>query len=139
MPKKSRLAKKYSFYLPRLWGRWVVLSLGLAAITELIKPHPAFAQVPRYDDFTALEGIARAANDGLFYLVGISGLLSLTMGAYQYIIAEGDPKELEAAKKAITWAVIGTFIGAAAWTFANIVWGDILGAPGPLRFVVPGP
>lgn len=116
-----------------------MVTFGLAALAELIKPQPAHAQVPRYDDFTALGDIARSASHGLFYLVGISALLSLTMGAYQYIMAEGDPKELDAAKKSITWAIIGTFIGVCAWTFVRIVWGDILGAPGILHFIVPGP
>lgn len=125
--------------LPPSGGRWVVVALGLAALAKLVKPQPAHAQVPVYTDFTALGEIARSASHGLFYLVGISALLSLTMGAYQYIMAGGDPKELDAAKKSITWAIIGTFIGVATWTFVKIVWGDILGAPGILHFVVPGP
>ncbi len=123
--------------LPPSGGKCVVAALGLATIAKLVKPRPAHAQVPVYTDFKALEGIARSASHGLFYLVGISALLSLTMGAYQYIMAEGDPKELDAAKKSITWALIGTFIGVATWMFVKVVWGDILGAPGELRFVIP--
>lgn len=123
--------------LPPNGGRWVLVSFGLAALTKLVKPQSAYAQVPVYNDFKPLEGIARSASHGLFYLVGISALLSLTMGAYQYIMAQGDPKELEEAKKSITWALIGTFIGVAAWTFVKIVWGDILGIGGEPFFTLP--
>lgn len=114
-----------------------MVSLGLVAIAKLVKPRPAHALVPVYTDFSALGNIALSASRGLFYLVGISALLSLTMGAYQYIMAQGDPKELEEAKKSITWALIGTIIGVAAWTFVKIVWGDILGIGGEPFFTLP--
>lgn len=122
--------------LPPSGGRWVVVVLGARILKIFLAPPPAFAQ-PEIN-FVKLEGIFAGLFYGLFSLVGITSLLGIVMGSYGYMMSEGDPKQLESAKKTLSWAIIGAIIGAAAWLIVSVVWAQIFPGAGPIRIIIPG-
>lgn len=46
----------------------------------------------------------------IYFVALLLVLVYLTWGAYRYLISGGDPKAVDAAKKQLTWAVIGMII-----------------------------
>ena len=46
---------------------------------------------------------------------GFAILIVLVIGAFRYIIAQGDPKAVSAARSQLTWGFIGLFFLVAAW------------------------
>lgn len=127
---------KPSLNLPPNGGRWVLAILGAMLLQIFLAPPPAFAQP--LTDFTSLEGIFAGLFYGLFSLVGITSLIGIVMGAYGYMMSEGDPKQLESAKKTLSWAIIGAIIGAAAWLIVSVVWAQIFPGAGLIRIIIPG-
>lgn len=115
--------------LPPKGGRWVAAVLGAGILKIFLAPPPVFAQPET--DFKKLEVVFGSLHNALFALVGITSLLGIVMGAYQYMMSEGDPKQLDSAKKTLSWAIIGAIIGAAAWLIVNVVWVSIFGQGGP--------
>lgn len=122
--------------LPPSGGRWVVAILGARLLQIFLAPPPAFAQ-PELN-FVKLEGIFEALFNGLFALLGITTLIGIVMGAYQYMMSEGDSKQLEAAKKTLSWAIVGAIIGAACYLIVNVVWAQIFQSAEPIKIVIPG-
>jgi len=83
-------------------------------------------------DVTLPEGVPRAqgANaimqllaGGLIYIAGPIGVLMLAAGGFQYVISRGDQTQMEAAKKTITYAIIGLLVIILSWAIiTNIIW-----------------
>lgn len=48
-------------------------------------------------------------------------VLGFVYSGFLFVKAQGKPKEIEEAQKAITWSIIGTFILFGAWGFAQII------------------
>ena len=48
-------------------------------------------------------------------------VLAFIYSGFLFVKAQGNEKELEAAKKAIIWSVVGAFILFGAWGFAQII------------------
>lgn len=109
--------------------------LGARILKIFLAPPPAFAQ-PELN-FEKLEGVFAGLFYGLFGLVGITSLLGIVMGSYGYMMSEGDPKQLESAKKTLSWAIIGAVIGAASWFIVKIVWNSMFGLPGEPTIEIP--
>jgi|GEM_PF-3621971 len=121
--------------LPRFRGRGVLLVTTLLGVVTLVTPTPIWAQEL---DFKAIEtSIFPTVFNAVFALVGITSLLGIVSGSYQYIMSEGDPKQVQAASKTITWSLIGAIIGAAAWLFVNLIWSDVIGWTSGIFFDVP--
>jgi len=60
-------------------------------------------------------------------LGGIALFVMLLSGGFKYITSSGDPKSLEAAKKVITFAIVGIVLVASSYLFLVII-GTITGA-----------
>lgn len=48
-------------------------------------------------------------------------VLAFVYSGFIFVKAQGKPKEIEEAQKAITWSIIGAFILFGAWGFAQII------------------
>ncbi len=115
--------------LPQRWGRGILVGVGLWLLT----PQSAYAQAT----FGELDSVTQTLFNGVFALVGVTSLIGIIIGAYQYISSEGDPKKVDSAKNSITWAVIGGVIGVAAYLVVRAVWSDVLGFGGQLYLNIP--
>ena len=86
-----------------------------------INPPKVFAQKQveltdkGYADLTQLETIFSNVLNIITILAGFSALLMLTIGAFRYIVAQGDPKAVAAARSTITWAIAGLIFLVVAW------------------------
>lgn len=68
-----------------------------------------------FSKFTA--AVIRTAVDVMLPFV----VLGFIYSGFLFVKAQGKPKEIEGAQKAITWSIIGTFILFGAWGFAQII------------------
>ena len=48
-------------------------------------------------------------------------VLAFIYSGFLFVKAQGNPKELEVAQKAIKWSIVGAFILLGAWGFAQII------------------
>lgn len=48
-------------------------------------------------------------------------ILAFIYSGFLFVKAQGKPKEIEEAQKAITWSIVGAFILFGAWGFAQII------------------
>ena len=75
------------------------------------------------------EGAANVGNiilqliaGSLIYAAGPLAVLMITVGGFRYVISHGDQPQMEAAKKNITWAVIGLIVIMISWIIvSNII------------------
>jgi hypothetical protein len=58
---------------------------------------------------------------GAFALLGILALLFLIIGGFRYVTAYGNEEQAQAAKKTITYAIIGVAIAISAYTIVKLV------------------
>lgn len=68
-----------------------------------------------YAALTELETIFSNLINIITILAGFAALLMLVIGAFRYIVAQGDPKAVAAARGTITWAVAGLTFLIVAW------------------------
>jgi len=54
-------------------------------------------------------------------LAGIALFLMLTVGGFRYITSGGDPKATEAARKTLTFAILGLVLVASAYLFLRFI------------------
>lgn len=54
-------------------------------------------------------------------IVAIGAFIMLLVGAFRYMISGGTPKQLEGAKKTITYAAFGLILALAAWVILNFI------------------
>ena len=72
----------------------------------------------KYDTFSSfVEAVIEAAVQVLMPFV----ILAFVYSGFLFVKAQGKETELETAKKAIYWSVIGAFILLGAWGFAQII------------------
>lgn len=65
--------------------------------------------------------------------IGLAAFVMLIMGAFLYLTSGGQSKHIDAAKQAITYAVIGIVVALMAFFILNLV-ATFTGAQGILRF-----
>lgn len=86
-----------------------------------------------------LEVIFQNAVAAAFFFVGIVALFMLVFGGFKFMFSGGDPKEVEAARHVITWAIIGLVVVLLAFFLINII-GYITGTESILnQFRIPPP
>lgn len=72
----------------------------------------------KYDNFyDFVEGVLKTAVDILMPFV----VLAFIWSGFLFVKAQGAPAELEEAKSAIKWSIVGAFILMGAWGFAQII------------------
>ena len=113
--------------------------------------HTMLAQVPLNPDLrpesavyipvnsagqNAQNSAANAANvilqliaGSLIYAAGPLAVLMLVIGGFRYVISHGDQTQMEAAKKNITWAIIGLLVILVSWIIVSNVIKIIITAP----------
>lgn len=72
----------------------------------------------KYDDFsTFVAAVLKVAVEILMPFV----VLAFIWSGFLFVRAQGNPAELEKAKAAILWSIVGAFILMGAWGFAQII------------------
>lgn len=61
-------------------------------------------------------------------LGGFAALMMLIFGGFRYIVAQGDPKAVQAARGTLTWAVVGLVMIIVSWLIL-VFLSDFLGLP----------
>lgn len=79
---------------------------------------PQIANPIKYDTFSDfVAAVLQVAAEILMPFV----VLAFIWSGFLFVKAQGKPEELETAKKAIYWSIIGAFILMGAWGFAQII------------------
>jgi hypothetical protein len=129
-----------------IWLSIIIAALTLPLCTA--NAHGLLAQVPLNPDLRPEyavnlqpqgSGQTYAANSGniilqlvagsLIYAAGPIAVLMLAVGGLRYVIAHGDQAQMEAAKKNITWAIIGLLVIMVSWLIVSNVIGVVTQAP----------
>ena len=81
----------------------------------------SFLAAPAYgQEFAELDELNAVVQGVLGTVATIGGFLAfaaLIYGGFRYIVAQGDPKQISAARSTITWALIGLSLIIVAWLF----------------------
>ena len=84
---------------------------GLSASGQIVNPI-------KYNDFSSfVAAVLKTAVDILMPFV----VLAFIWSGFLFVRAQGNEKELEEAKSAIKWSIVGAFILMGAWGFAQII------------------
>lgn len=84
---------------------------GLSATGQIVNPI-------KYNDFSSfVAAVLKTAVDILMPFV----VLAFIWSGFLFVRAQGNEKELEEAKSAIKWSIVGAFILMGAWGFAQII------------------
>lgn len=84
---------------------------GLSASGQIVNPI-------KYNDFSCfVAAVLKTAVDILMPFV----VLAFIWSGFLFVRAQGNEKELEEAKAAIKWSIVGAFILMGAWGFAQII------------------
>lgn len=68
-----------------------------------------------YVPLTELETVFSNVLNYITVLAGFAILLMLVVGSFRYMVAQGDPKAITAARSQLTWSILGLFFIVAAW------------------------
>jgi hypothetical protein len=60
----------------------------------------------------------------LLWVVGVASVIMLIVGGLRYVLSGGDPKNTQAAKDTILYAVVGIVVALLAYAIANFVLGQ---------------
>ncbi len=101
----------------RLWSRCVTVMLVVAVVVVVTTPPVAWAQTGQQQ---LEQVIANLRNFLVGLLVGLSTLF-LTLGGVRYLAADGDPGEVERAKKSLRNALLGYALAALAPVAVSIL------------------
>ena len=66
-------------------------------------------------------GIFQVAANTLIFLVGAVAVLFLIVGGLRYAVSNGDPKNVEAAKNTITYAIVGIVVAILSFAAVQFV------------------
>lgn len=72
-----------------------------------------------------LEGGLRGILNGMFIVAGALSVLFVVIGGLRYVLSNGEPKDIEAAKNTIMYAVLGLIISLLAFGIVNWVLGSL--------------
>jgi hypothetical protein len=77
------------------------------------------------EDLFATGGIFQTIANTLIFLVGAVAVLFLIIGGLRYVISNGDPKAVEAAKNTILYAIIGIVVAILSFAAIQFVIGAL--------------
>ncbi|HSX58450.1 MAG TPA: hypothetical protein VLE47_04245 [Candidatus Saccharimonadales bacterium] len=77
--------------------------------------------IPNFSGFTNLGQILQTLLTLAFFVAGVAMFFSLIIGGIQWIVAGGDPKAIDSARRRITNSLIGLIIVVAAYAIALIL------------------
>jgi len=91
------------------WGGRCVQTFGSGSNTY---------QVATLQGFECLVGnILRTA----IPIIGLATFVMLIVGSFQFLTSQGNPKEMEGAKKTISFAIFGLILALSAWLIINFL------------------
>lgn len=70
-----------------------------------------------------LAGIFSTVSNTLIYIVGAVAVIFLIIGGLRYVVSNGDPKAVTAAKDTILYAIIGIVVAILSYAAVNFVIG----------------
>lgn len=118
--------------------------LGFFSSILLLFPTYAAAQIQKveeHDGFARLDQLtvvfANVASI-ISTLIGFVVLLMFIRGGLAYIVAQGDPKAIAAARSTLTMAVLGLIVVLSAFLIINFIAGFV-NIPGLGNFCIPSP
>lgn len=133
-----RLVKGWLSVEGRVGRFWVSLLAGSWFLLLLVSTTtPAYAAGPLatvcasaacdtssgYMHLDCLELVYCYAYNSLFSVAGLVAFAFIIIGGFRYITAGGDDKEIEAAQKTLTYAVLGLFLVAISYIILRIISG----------------
>lgn len=150
--KLAKIGKKVALSLQALVLVMGIGSAGLVAGTVAVAVTPSVASAACATDPSAsanplAEGAAcskaKGTSDNLFgengifmtiantliFLIGAIAVLFLIIGGLRYVISNGDPKNVEAAKNTILYAIIGIVVAVLSFAAVQFVIGAFTAAP----------
>ena len=65
--------------------------------------------------------IFSAITNALIFIIGALSVIMIIVGGLRYVTSNGDPKQAEAARNTIMYAVIGVIIAIASFAIVNFV------------------
>jgi len=77
------------------------------------------------DNLFGTNGIFQTIANTLIFLVGAVAVLFLIVGGLRYAVSNGDPKNVEAAKNTITFAIVGIVIAVLSFAAVQFVIGAL--------------
>ena len=127
------------------------LLIFLFLITTLIYTSPSNIQATTWgggcvgsrsgidSDVPTIKGIECVFQSIITYaisFIGIAVLGMLIFGAFKLLMSGGDPKNIEAGRTIVTYALLGLILAISAWFILNLI-ANFSGATSILNFVVP--
>lgn len=88
---------------------------------------------PLTDPYCALLELGKLVGIVMYAMTGFAGLASLFflfVGGFKYVTSGDNPKELNAARSTLTWAIIGLIISASAYAIIRFFTNISGGIPG---------
>lgn len=97
----------------RVLGRIFLLASFILIFSRLDSPTYAqgFAEIDELND------VVRNVLGVVATIGGFLAFAALIYGGFRYIVAQGDPKQISAARSTITWALLGLSLIIVAWLF----------------------
>ena len=71
-------------------------------------------------------------NEILLPIGGVLAVLAFIYSGFKYVTAQGDPKKIESAHRALLYTAIGTALLLGAWMFATVICNTIGQLGGPI-------
>lgn len=78
------------------------------------------------DDLFGESGMFRIITNTALFIIGAVSVLMLVYGGIRYTISMGDPKNVEAAKNTILYAIVGIVVALLAYAIVNFVLGQLI-------------
>lgn len=116
-------------FLTASLGRLVLFGSTVVAFALALPVYAQFSPPPKPQGIpggTLPELIAQVIKAALL-LVGVIAVGFIVYGGFRYIISRGDEKEVEQAKKTITYAVIGIVVIGLAYAIVAFVVSGVFG------------
>jgi hypothetical protein len=66
-------------------------------------------------------GVFQVASNTLIFIVGAVAVIFLIIGGLRYVISNGDPKNVEAAKNTILYAIVGIVVAIISFALVQFV------------------
>lgn len=78
------------------------------------------------DNLFGEDGMFRIITNTALFIIGAVSVLMLVYGGIRYTISMGDPKNVEAAKNTILYAIVGIVVALLAYAIVNFVLSQLI-------------
>ncbi len=124
MELKTRLAKKWRFYLTLASGALLSLAVPVYAQVPNEIGNGANTVKPSGSPSNLLDVFQKIINTVIF-LIGAIAVVMLIIGGVRYVISAGNEAQVKGASHTIIYAVIGIIVAIVAYAVVNFVIGAL--------------